>query len=164
MITVQKIIGQPIIKEIPEFPIIYTGKITNKLIKSNFVGICNAYLISPQNQKKICEELYSNLQIDVGNLKIIHYIKDITDEENELNNKEITIDDILKKNFKIKGTIKNTESDDFNIEIEVPKSKYVSNLNIESDTDSDLSINSSNCPQNEEDLHSDSDSVGSYDF
>ena len=137
-ITIQKIVGQSIIKEIPEFPIVYTDNISNKLIYNNFVGICNAYLISSQNQKKICQELFSDFDINISNIQILHYIKDISDDENyEINNKEITLDEILKKDYNIneiiKDNIKNNDSDsDLNIESS-------EKINSDSESDSDNS-------------------------
>jgi len=108
IITVQKIAGKSIIKEIPEFPIIYTGKIEHKMLNNNFIGICRAYLISISNQKKIYQELYNDSNIDTSIINILHYIKDISDDDiihdqseqdNIIVKKIVTIDQILKSEF-----------------------------------------------------------------
>lgn len=98
-ISFQKIPNQSIIKEIFEFPIIYTANPKDYITSSDFEAICSAYKISKTNTK----QLYKNLlpPFAEGKPKIICMVKDITNPNYnniEIIDDEFNIDNILDDN------------------------------------------------------------------
>jgi hypothetical protein len=112
-ISFQKIPNQSIIKEISEFPIIYTANPKDYITTSDFEAICSTYNISKTNTKL----LYKNLlpPFVEGKPKIICMIKDITNIEHNQNNI-----DIIENEFNIDNIFDddNEELEESEVELE----------------------------------------------
>jgi hypothetical protein len=133
VITIQKIIGKSIIKEMPYFPIVYTGRTENKISYYNFAGICKAYSIPPANQKKICQGIYENYDIEINTITTLHYIEDISDDNTNVQfNERPSIDEILRTTFNFDLNVKASSNSESNSK---------SDHNIDSDLEFDSELN-----------------------
>jgi len=122
-ITAQKIKNKSIIKEIDEFPIIFTGNLTDCVGINEFEGICKFFNIKDRTILQLCKDILGSYISTKPN--VIRYIK---------NNKEF-----INESNKLIKLEKETKHDDSESEVESDDESDI--YSIDSDDDNTKKLN-----------------------
>ena len=90
-ITIRKKYNESIIREFPDFPVVYTGNIDNRISYNNLASICKHYNISKNSITLICESFLINYNIKtkyIYNICILTDLEPLSESESESDSDE----------------------------------------------------------------------------
>ena len=95
-ITIQKKYNEPIIKEFPDFPVVYTGYMHNKISCNNFISICNHYKIPKDSINMLCKSFlinYNSKSKYIYNICVLDELENDNPDQNSESDSESDSDD-----------------------------------------------------------------------